>query len=213
MLVAAAMLVATINVICYQSKKINYLNVEYAREKFNYETVSEMLNGEQSSNKVLQLRIEEIINSKDNLIIGLMEELKKEKIKLSKVQTAAIIQTQLVDSLTKQIQFTTDRSNVELIGDSIHIIHYCDFEEEFVYNDETKIKVSVIGDSSTCIPDITNEIDFAVWLERRYVNDYKTWFGRLFHWDWKKYDDLNYLLKMSNEAIRTKKVRVINVKQ
>jgi hypothetical protein len=199
--ISAILLFSAVGIIHKQSNHISSLRESNARITNNYNTAMGLLNDEQSNTRVLNLTVADLRHSNDSLINRLNKVIAENEIAYNRLKSASAVSIEFVDTI---------KAEIAIKADTIDYTHYCDFDTTLMHNPETSIQVKFEANTLTVLPHITSDIDLIVWSERKYVND-RTFFGRIFHWDWAKYDDWQYKLSISNAAIRARKVRVVNI--
>jgi GTPase involved in cell partitioning and DNA repair len=157
-----------------------------------YENV---VSGHVEENRVLVLTVDQFKSSKDSLIEEMKQVQKELNIKDRELRQASRVVTFLTDTMTIYVP--------QLIEND------CNFEEEFVFNDETKIHVSNKNNYVTVVPTITNSQDLFIKDIKVWRNPSKKFIRRVFTWDWKKDIVSEYELHNSNDLIRVTDVRVI----
>ena len=99
----------------------------------NIEAYQELLNNSQQANRVLQLSIKDLVNSKDSLLLEMKKVAEENSIKLSKINTAAT-QSQVIDvKASKGVQ-----------GDLIEILKDTVYQDSIDYNNLIKLRVYYI---------------------------------------------------------------------
>lgn len=144
-----------------------------------------------STNIVLRHTVAELSSSRDSLIQR-VDSLRKElKLKPKSIQTIVYTETVLRDTIRDTIPVTLN------------------FTATVKPNSQTSIEVIRKDSSLTVIPDIRNEQTVFVYTEEKYK--YKCWFSRLIHFNFKKVRTDKYVIKNSNDLIKTGESRVVNV--
>lgn len=144
-----------------------------------------------STNIVLRHTVAELSSSRDSLIQR-VDSLRKElKLKPKSIQTIVCTETVLRDTIRDTIPVTLN------------------FTATVKPNSQTSIEVIRKDSSLTVIPDIRNEQTVFVYTEEKYK--YKCWFSRLIHFNFKKVRTDKYVIKNSNDLIKTGESRVVNV--
>ena len=143
-------------------------------------------------NQVLQLTLNEYKETKDSLIQKIKATQKKLKIKekeLSQVQ----IQEQ------------------EIVHDTTVVVKSNDFEVEIKPNSLTSI---IISRKDTLLKhhlDIRNSQTVFVGQKKTYKRQYKNWFQRLLHFDFKKKTIYKYQIDNSNKLIKIENTRIVEL--
>ena len=164
---------------------------ESERLRTNLEFYQNKYNSSDSTNIVLQHTVAELECSKDSLIRKIDSIRGELKLKPKEVQTVVYTETVLRDT----------------IRDTIPVTH--NFSVTLHPNSQTSIEVIRADSLLTVVPDIRNEQTVFVYTEEKYK--YKCWFSRLIHFNFKKIKKDKYVIKNSNDLIKTGESRVINV--
>lgn len=146
----------------------------------------------EQQNKVLQLTLDDYKETKDSLINEIKTTQKKLKIKDKELQ-----QTQL----QKQ----------EIKHDTTIIVKSNDFELEIKPNSLTSIIINKKDSLLTHKLSIENAQILYITNKRVYRNKYKNWFVRLLHFDFKKKNNIEYLIHNSNNLIKITDSRMIEL--
>lgn len=171
--------------------KYKNAQAENDRLKTNLEFYQTKCSNGDSTNIVLQHTVTELEYSKDSLIQKI-ESLRKElKLRPKEVQTIVYTETAIRDT----------------ICDTVPVAH--NFSVTLYPNSQTAIEVTRTDSLLTVVPDIRNEQTVFIYTEERYK--YKYWFSRLIHFNFKKIRTDKYVIKNSNDLIKTGESRVINV--
>lgn len=164
---------------------------ESDRLRTNLEFYQHKCGQSDSTNIVLRHTVAELSSSRDSLIQR-VDSLRKElKLKPKSIQTIVYTETVLRDTIRDTIPVTLN------------------FTATVKPNSQTSIEVIRQDSSLTVIPDIRNEQTVFVYTEEKYK--YKCWFSRLIHFDFKKVRTDKYVIKNSNDLIKTGESRVVNV--
>lgn len=164
---------------------------ESDRLRTNLEFYQSKCGQSDSTNIVLRHTVAELSSSRDSLIQR-ADSLRKElKLKPKSIQTIVCTETVLRDTIRDTIPVTLN------------------FTATVKPNSQTSIKVIRKDSSLTVIPDIRNEQTVFVYTEEKYK--YKCWFSRLIHFNFKKVRTDKYVIKNSNDLIKTGESRVVNV--
>lgn len=158
----------------------------------NYEYYMNKCSNVEEQNKVLQLNIEEYKETKDSLI----QEIKTTQKKL-KIKDKELLQTQL----QKQ----------EIKHDTTVIVKSNSFTLEIKPNPLTSIIINKQDSLLTHKLSIKNTQTLYVTNKRIYKNNYKNWFARLLHFDWKKKNNFRYQIHNSNDLIEITDSRMIEL--
>lgn len=164
---------------------------ESDRLRTNLEFYQSKCGQSDSTNIVLRHTVAELSSSRDSLIQR-ADSLRKElKLKPKSIQTIVCTETVLRDTIRDTIPVTLN------------------FTATVKPNSQTSIEVIRKDSSLTVIPDIRNEQTVFVYTEEKYK--YKCWFSRLIHFNFKKVRTDKYVIKNSNDLIKTGESRVVNV--
>jgi len=164
---------------------------ESDRLRTNLEFYQSKCGQSDSTNIVLRHTVAELSSSRDSLIQR-VDSLRKElKLKPKSIQTIVCTETVLRDTIRDTIPVTLN------------------FTATVKPNSQTSIEVIRKDSSLTVIPDIRNEQTVFVYTEEKYK--YKCWFSRLIHFNFKKVRTDKYVIKNSNDLIKTGESRVVNV--
>lgn len=164
---------------------------ESDRLRTNLEFYQHKCGQSDSTNIVLRHTVAELSSSRDSLIQR-VDSLRKElKLKPKSIQTIVYTETVLRDTIRDTIPVTLN------------------FTATVKPNSQTSIEVIRQDSSLTVIPDIRNEQTVFVYTEEKYK--YKCWFSRLIHFNFKKVRTDKYVIKNSNDLIKTGESRVVNV--
>lgn len=176
----------------YQHDQLQKKNLEIDRVTNNYEFYMKQTAESIQQNQVLQLTLNEYKETKDSLIQKIKATQKKLKIKekeLSQVQ----IQEQ------------------EIVHDTTVVVKSNDFEVEIKPNSLTSI---IISRKDTLLKhrlDIRNSQTVFVGQKKIYKRQYKNWFQRLLHFDFKKKTIYKYQIDNSNKLIKIENTRIVEL--
>lgn len=184
------LLVVTIFV---QNNQLSKKNNEIDRLLNNVQAYEQLANNKEQNNRVLQLTINELNNSKDSLIQQVNEVKKELKVKDKNLTQTQVINTVIKDTITTVI--TKDR----------------DFEEELKLNPLTTIKVTRTDSILTAKIDIQNQQILFVEEKKVWKNKYKNGWVRFWHFDFKKIRIRQYQIENSNPLIKVTDTRIIEV--
>ena len=176
-----------------QSHQLNNKNKEIDRLTNNIQAYEQLATSSEQNNRVLQLTINELNNSKDSLIQQVNEVKKELKVKDKNLTQAQVINTIIKDTITKVI--TKDR----------------DFDTELKLNPLTTIKVTRTDSILTAKIDIQNQQILFVEEKKVYKNKYKNGWVRFWHFDFKKIRIRQYQIENSNPLIKVTDTRIIEV--
>lgn len=163
----------------------------------NIEAYQDAINGSQQASTVLKLDMEKLSEVNDSLVQEIERVRKKNKIKASRLNTAAT-----------QTQSITVNDSKGVQGDIIEILKDTIYTDSIQYNPLTKVYYSIGTDSVNIGLDIQNTQFFYIYTEREYKNK-KNFIQRLFTFDWKKVTKYRYKIENTNELFDTSDVRVI----
>lgn len=179
-------------ILFYQHDQLQKKNLEIDRVTNNYEFYMKQTAESIQQNQVLQLTLNEYKETKDSLIQKIKATQKKLKIKekeLSQVQ----IQEQ------------------EIVHDTTVVVKSNDFEVEIKPNSLTSI---IISRKDTLLKhhlDIRNSQTVFVGQKKIYRRQYKNWFQRLLHFDFKKKTIYKYQIDNSNKLIKIENTRIVEL--
>ena len=176
--------------------KVNSLDKELARSINNASTWENIANSNNENNNTLELTIQEYKNSNDSLIRIINDQQEKLKIKDNQLHQVTSTETVIRDTIVEKIP-----------------INDTDFTIELKPNQLTTITVSRKDSIFTHTMEILNRQDLFIYTKKVYRNQYKNFFQRLIHFDFKK-DKINkYQIVNSNDLIKVIDTRVINISE
>lgn len=176
--------------------KVNSLDKELARSINNASTWENIANSNIDNNNTLKLTIQEYKNSNDSLIKVINDQQEKLKIKDNQLYQVTSTETVIRDTIVEKIP-----------------INDTDFTIELKPNQLTTITVSRKDSIFTHTMEILNRQDLFIYTKKVYRNQYKNFFQRLIHFDFKK-DKINkYQIVNSNDLIKVIDTRVINISE
>ena len=179
-------------IIFYQGKQIKEKNREIDRVTNNTLFYQEQLSDKDKEIRTLNLTIDEFKNTNDSIIqniVNIQEELK------------------IKDKELKQAQSQNQEINIDttiVVGDK-------DFEKEIKPNELTSLIIIKKDSILTAKISIKNSQTLFISNKREYNNQYKNWFRRLIHFDFKKRDVYKYQIYNSNPLIEVKETRLITI--
>lgn len=179
-------------ILFYQHNQLQKKDLEITRVTNNYEFYMQQTADKAAQNQVLQLTLDEYKETKDSLIQKIKAAQKKLKIKekeLSQVQ----IQEQ------------------KIVHDTTVVVKSNDFNVEIKPNSLTSI---IISKKDTLLKhhlDIRNSQTLFVGTKKVYKRQYKNWFQRLLHLDFKKRTYYKYQIDNSNKLIRIENTRIVEL--
>lgn len=179
-------------IIFYQGKQIKEKNREIDRVTNNTLFYQEQLSDKDKEIRTLNLSIDEFKNTNDSIIqniVNIQEELK------------------IKDKELKQAQSQNQEINIDttiVVGDK-------DFEKEIKPNELTSLIIIKKDSILTAKISIKNTQTLFISNKREYKNQYKNWFRRLIHFDFKKRDVYKYQIHNSNPLIEVNETRLITI--
>lgn len=176
----------------FQHNQLNNRQKEIDRLYNNYLYYQSLSDSTVQSNRILQLTIDDITNSNDSLIKEIELQRKQLNIKKKEVQQATI-QSQTI--------------NV----DTTIIVHNDDFTIDIKPNELTSILISRKDSILSAKLEINNSQTIFITQKKEYKRKYKNWLTRLLHLDFKKINSRQYQIVNSNDLIKTKDVRIIEI--
>lgn len=176
--------------------KVNSLDKELANALSNSKAWENIANSNIDNNNILELTIQEYKNSNDSLIKVINDQQEKLKIKDNQLRQVTSTETIIRDTIVEKIP-----------------INDTDFTIELKPNQLTTITVSRKDSIFTHTMEILNRQDLFIYTKKVYRNQYKNFFQRLIHFDFKK-DKINkYQIVNSNDLIKVIDTRVINISE
>ena len=176
--------------------KVNSLDKELARSMNNASTWENIANSNIDNNNTLELTIQEYKNSNDSLIKVINDQQEKLKIKDNQLYQIASTETVIRDTIVEKIP-----------------INDTDFTIQLKPNQLTTITVSRKDSIFTHTMEILNRQDLFIYTKKVYRNQYKNFFQRLIHFDFKKDKVNRYQIINSNDLIKVIDTRVINISE
>lgn len=178
------------------ANKVNKLNEQVAVSMNNAEAWEDIANKSVEKSRVLQLNIEEFKHSNDSLIKLANEQQKELKIKDKQLRQVSSVETAIKDTTVKIVP-----------------IENKDFAIELKPNQLTTINVTRKDSVLTHTMEILNHQDLFVYEEKVWRNQYKNFFQRLIHFDFKKDKISKYQIVNSNNLIKVLDTRIINISE
>lgn len=176
--------------------KVNSLDKELANALNNAKAWENIANSNNENNNTLKLTIQEYKNSNDSLIKVINDQQEKLNIKDNQLYQITSTETIIRDTIVEKIP-----------------INDTDFTIELKPNQLTTITVSRKDSILTHTMEILNRQDLFIYTKKVYRNQYKNFFQRLIHFDFKK-DKINkYQIVNSNDLIKVIDTRVINISE
>lgn len=148
-----------------------------------------------SSNIVLLNTVKELRSSKDSILVRVDSLRNALDIKPKNIKQVFYVSSGIRDTLRDTINVPVQQT--------------ADFKKVFTPNSQTKITVERTNNTISVIPDIQNNQTVLVYTEKQYK--YKTFFSRLFHFNFKKTQRQKFTIDNSNPLIKTGESRVVNV--
>lgn len=177
-------------------KKVNTLNKEVATAMNNSQAWMDIANERIEQSRVLQLTLDDFKHTNDSLIKLSKDQQKKLKIKDNQLRQVASTKTIIKDTITRVIPSKNK-----------------DFSIELKPNQLTTITVARKDSVLTHTMEILNHQDLFVYENKVYRRQYKNWFQRLIHFDFKKDKISKYQIVNSNNLIQILDTRVINISE
>lgn len=176
--------------------KVNSIDKELANALNNAKAWENIANSNIDNNNTLKLTIQEYKNSNDSLIKVINDQQEKLNIKDNQLYQVTSTETIIRDTIVEKIP-----------------INDTDFTIELKPNQLTTITVSRKDSIFTHTMEILNRQDLFIYTKKVYRNQYKNFFQRLIHFDFKK-DKINkYQIVNSNDLIKVIDTRVINISE
>lgn len=178
------------------ANKVNKLNEQVATSMNNAEAWEDIANKSVEKSRVLQLDIEGFKHSNDSLIKLANEQQKELKIKDKQLRQVSSVETAIRDTTVKIVP-----------------IENKDFAIEIKPNQLTTINVTRKDSVLTHTMEILNHQDLFVYEKKVWRNQYKNFFQRLIHFDFKKDKISKYQIVNSNNLIKVLDTRIINISE
>lgn len=176
--------------------KVNSLDNELANALSNSKAWENIANSNNENNNTLELTIQEYKNSNDSLIRIINDQQEKLKIKDNQLRQVTSTETIIRDTIVEKIPINDTNFTIELKPNQL-----------------TTITVSRKDSILTHTMEILNRQDLFIYTKKVYRNQYKNFFQRLIHFDFKK-DKINkYQIVNSNDLIKVIDTRVINISE
>ena len=177
-----------------QYKQIKKQTQQIDRYSNNIEYYQQQLSDKFSENRTLQFTIDEYKTSVDSLIDNIKQTQKQLNIK---------------DKQLRQAQLQHQAINI----DTTVIVKDCDFIKEIKPNSLTSLIIIKKDSLLTAKIDIRNEQTLFLMSKREYRNQYKNWFRRLIHFDFKKKNVYKYQIHNSNPIIKIESSRIVEIQK
>ena len=168
-------------------------NQEVDRLLANARAYEQIASNTEKQNRVLQLTINELNNSKDSLVQEVNEVRQELKIKDKNLTQIDVINTVIQDTIVKTIEVEPN------------------FETELKPNPLTTITVSRQDSILTAKIDIRNQQILFVEEKKEFKNKYKNGWIRFWHFDWKKIRVRKYQIYNTNNLIKVTDTRIIEI--
>ena len=176
--------------------KVNSLDNELANALSNSKAWENIANSNNENNNTLELTIQEYKNSNDSLIRIINDQQEKLKIKDNQLRQVTSTETIIRDTIVEKIPINDTNFTIELKPNQL-----------------TTITVSRKDSILTHTMEILNRQDLFIYTKKVYRKQYKNFFQRLMHLDFKK-DKINrYQIVNSNDLINVTDTRVINISE
>ena len=175
-----------------QNNKLKYVNNRLDAVQNNYEYYMNKSSNVEQQNKVLQLLVDDYKETKDSLITEIKTTQKKLEIKDKELRQAQLLKQQIKHDTTVIV-----KSN--------------DFKLEIKPNNLTSIIINKKDSLLTHSLSIQNQQTLFISNKRIYRNEYKNWFARLLHFDFKKKNNIRYQIHNSNDLIEITDSRMIEL--
>lgn len=179
-------------IIFIQSNQLKVRNSDIDRLNNNVQFYQEQADDANGNYKILKLTINELNNSKDSIIKELVNVKNELKIKDKQLQQA--------QSQKQQIKL-----------DTTIVVKSNDFYQEIKPNNLTSIIIAKKDSILTTKIDISNTQTGFLKVSRVYKNEYKNFFSRLFHFDFKKKNQYEFTIHNSNDLIKITDTRLIEI--
>lgn len=177
-------------------KKVNTLDEQVATALNNTQTWIDIANERADKSRVLQMTLDDFKHTNDSLIKLSKDQQKKLKIKNNQLRQVTSTETIIRDTITEVIPSKNK-----------------DFSVELKPNQLTTIKVARKDSILSHTMEILNHQDLFVYEQKTYRRQYKNWFVRLLHFDFKKDKISKYQIINSNDLIQVIDTRVINISE
>lgn len=177
-------------------KKVNTLDEQVATALNNTQTWIDIANERADKSRVLQMTLDDFKHTNDSLIKLSKDQQKKLKIKDNQLRQVTSTETIIRDTITEVIPSKNK-----------------DFSVELKPNQLTTIKVARKDSILSHTMEILNHQDLFIYEQKTYRRQYKNWFIRLLHFDFKKDKISKYQIINSNDLIQVIDTRVINISE
>lgn len=191
-IVATLLISVLVSIVLMMNSSIQIKNQQIDKLNNNVLFYQEQTSSIKDENRTLQLTIDEFKQSKDSVIVQLDELRKELKIK---------------DDELEQVQ----QISQEIKVDTTVIVKEDNFVQEIKPNELTSLLISKKDSILTAKLDIKNEQTLFISTKKEYKNEYKNWFCRLIHFDFKKRTVRKYNIYNSNDLIKVLDTRVVQL--
>lgn len=165
----------------------------------NIEAYQGSLAGSQQANNVLRFSVDELQYQNDKLLQDIDSVCQELNIKTKELNTAA---TQ------KQVLYVNDSKGVR--GDLLQILKDTTYSDTLKYNPLTTVAYTIGRDTVNISLDIQNTQYLYIYTTREYKNK-KSFFKRLFTFDWKKVNRYKYEIYNTNDLLKSEDVRIVEL--
>ena len=179
-------------ILFYQHDQLQKKNLEIDRVTNNYLYYEQLATQQKNDNRVLQLTLDEFKETKDSLIQEVHATVKKLKIKEKEL---------------KQVQIQEQK----VVHDTTVVVRSTDFKVEIKPNNLTSIIINKRDTLLTHSIDIRNTQSLFIHTKKEYKRNYRNWFQRLLHFDFKKRTIYKYQIDNSNKLINVENTRIIDL--
>lgn len=177
--------------------KAQRLSEELKIANNNIEAYQDIINDSQQASAVLRLDMSKLKDNNDKLIKKIDSIARKNNIKTKEISMAAT-QKQLLD--------VTQSKGVG--GNIITILKDSTYNDSIQYNNLTKVYYNIGKDSVAIRIKLDNTQYLYIYKHKEYKNK-KSFFKRLFTFDWKKVVKYKYKIHNTNDLIKEDSIRII----
>lgn len=196
--IAATLVITTLGLLTWNLSARNAkLREQLDIAQDNIEAYQGYLQDSQQANNVLRLDINKLSDYNDKLLHQIDSVRKENKIKSKEVTTAAT-----------QTQTLNVNKSKGVRGDIITILKDSVYTDSLQYNDLTKVIYTIGKDTVNIGIDLKNTQYLFIYKHKEYKNK-KSFLKRLFTFDWKKVTKTKYLIKNSNDLLKSEDVRIV----
>lgn len=179
-------------IIFMQRNQIKDKNIRIDKLNNNIEFYQDQLNKESKQNKILQLTVDEYVSIQDSLIQDIRKIQKQINVKDKELQQA-------------------QQQHQAIKIDTTVIVNDCNFIKEIKPNNLTSLVIIKKDSLLTAKIDIRNSQTLFLTCKSKYRNEYKNWFKRLIHFDFKKKNVYEYQIHNSNPIITIENSRLVEI--